>query len=151
MIGVNRYPPLPPGKQLRCAERDASDLREMLISRYAFAPENVRLLLSCDATRQGIDDALIALTSNRRLGREDRVLVFFSRHGNAVSAANGGKLGFLIPFDAEVDLKQPNPADYLRTCISMKSARKRLEVCPAKHLLEERTPGLSNTPAPAVG
>ncbi len=135
IIGVNRYPNLPPDKQLEGAEADAKDLRARLTSRYGFPAANVLLLLSADATRKGIDDALTEFASKRIISKDDRVLIFFSGHGNAVKLGNGSLMGFLIPSDAKVDLKDPDAADYLRSCISMKSVWEKLEACPAKHVL----------------
>lgn len=135
IIGVNEYPKLPLNRQLKCAENDAKALREVLIARYGFADQNVTLLLGPAATKRGIDDALIDLSSPSRVSRDDRVIVFFSGHGNAVAASNGTKMGFLVPYDAEVDLAQPDAAHYFRTCVSMRSVWERLEATPAKHVL----------------
>ena len=136
IIGIGQYPNLPRDKQLDFAEKDAKDLRTVLVRSYGFLPENVTLLLGPQATKKGIEDALSEMAESNRVKADDRVLVYFSCHGQTVTLSNGGAMGFLIPHDAKVNLDQPNNAGpYLASCISMRSLWEKLEASPAKHRL----------------
>ena len=136
IIGINKYANLPSELQLDFAENDATELRDILIRSYGFAPENITVLLSEQATKQNIDDALAELTDSNRVKPNDRVLVYFSGHGQTVQLQNGGEAGFLIPSDAKVDLnKTNNPVSYRKSCLSMNSIWESLELCPARHRL----------------
>src|SRR5262249_16686514 len=116
--------------------KDAADLRAVLIRSYGFAPENVTLLLNEQATRKNIEMALAALADDRKVGKDDRLLIFFSGHGQTVKLANGGDMGFLIPHDANVDLARPeNRGPYLASCLRMDTFWANLEASPAKHAL----------------
>ncbi len=99
-------------------------------------PENVTVLLNEQATRVNIEAALASLTDDNRVKKEDRVLVFFSGHGQTVKLANGGDMGFLIPYDAKVDLAHPeNRGPYLASCLPMDHIWSYLQASPAKHSL----------------
>ena len=80
LIGVREYQHLPKEKWLHYADRDAIDLREVLIRNYGFPAANVTLLLNEQATKANIEDALATLTDDA-IGHDDRVLIFFSGHG----------------------------------------------------------------------
>lgn len=137
LIGVSHYQHLPQDKWLDYADKDAADLRNVLIQSYGFPAANVTTLLNEQATKEGILAALAALTSNQTVKPQDRVLIFFSGHGQTVKlTVGGGEMGFLIPFDGDVDLNNlDNPAPYLKTCLKMREIWDYLEACPAKHSL----------------
>lgn len=134
LVGVSRYEHLPKDRWLHYAHQDARELRGVLVRSYGFAPENVTLLLDEQATRARIEAALAGFANDEKVGREDRVLVFFSGHGQTLKLANGGDMGFLIPYDAGVDLNHPeNRGPYLATCLRMDTLWGYLEASPAKH------------------
>jgi len=136
LIGINKYPNLPPDLSLHYAVKDVNDLRDELIRDYGFAPNHITVLTESQATSQRIADALDDLTDSRRVGEDDRVLVYFSGHGQTVNTSFGGDMGFLIPEDAKVDLKRPNNiGPYNRSCLSMSGLQDTLKSCPAKHVL----------------
>lgn len=135
IIGVDAYPNLPKDKQLRFAKKDARDLREILIRSYGFLSDNIILLLDKDATKTNIETALAAL-AEERVQPTDRILVYFSGHGQTVKLQDGGEMGFLIPYDAKVDLSHPgNRGGYLATCLRMDSLWGYLEASAARHRL----------------
>lgn len=136
VIGISHYGFLPKEKWLDYAAKDASDLRDLLIRSYGFLPENITVLLNEQATKASIEAALATLTDDNRVKREDRVLVFFSGHGQTVKLTNGGDMGFLIPYDAKVDLAHPeNRGPYLASCLPMDHVWSYLQASPAKHSL----------------
>jgi len=135
LVGINRYPGMP-GKDLEYALNDVKDMAETLVKSYGFPPPNVRLLMDKDATLAGIRAALADLADNRKVAPEDRVLVYFSGHGQTVKLPSGGDMGFLIPHDAKVDLNDFNNAGpYLSTCLPMETVWGFLGPSPAKHVL----------------
>jgi len=136
LIGIHSYANLPKENWLDFADKDATDLRDVLVRSYGFLPENVTVLLNEQATKQAIEDALSALADEEKVKPDDRVMVFFSGHGQTVTLNDGTPRGFLIPYDAKVDLKRlNNPAPYLKTCLPMDSIWNYLEAVPARHRL----------------
>ncbi|HVT10977.1 MAG TPA: caspase family protein [Fimbriimonadaceae bacterium] len=136
IIGIDRYPNLPASLQLSYATKDAIALRDELVKDYGFPAANVGLLLDDKATLDGLRTALAALTDNKTIGKDDRILIYFSGHGQTVPTNSGGEMGYLIPYDAKVELDNPtNSAPYLATCLPMKQVWDYLDNSPAKHAL----------------
>ena len=84
LVGVNDYLNFAtdePGGDLLGAENDARAMRDVLAGRYRFAPDNMLMLLSLDATREAIEGALTEwLPARVRAG--DMVVFFFAGHGS---------------------------------------------------------------------
>jgi WD40 repeat protein len=134
VIGINRYPNLPEVLQLSYATKDADSMAFILKNSYGF--DDVQVLEDGTATLERIKSALALLTDNERVHPDDHVLVYFSGHGQTVSMPTGGEMGFFIPSDAKVDLKNiDNAAPYLRTCLSMVDVGTTLGLCPARQVL----------------
>ena len=77
------------GGDLPGAERDARAMRDVLVARWGFPEENVRMLLNSEATRAGIREGITGwLTENVSPG--DNVVFFFAGHG-ATSTATSAK------------------------------------------------------------
>jgi len=76
IIGINDYSVWP---RLRFAERDASDIRQILIRRYGFASERVTFLSGTSATRSKILSGLRQKLES--LGEDDNLLVYYAGHG----------------------------------------------------------------------
>ena len=135
LIGINKYPGMP-GKDLQYALNDVKDLAEVLVKSYGFPPKNVRILTDSDATLAGIRNALAELSDKRKVEPEDRVLIYFSGHGQTVKLPSGGDMGFLIPHDARVDLNDfSNAAPYLASCLPMEQLWNFVAPSAAKHVL----------------
>ncbi len=135
LVGVNRYPSMP-GKDLQFALNDVLDMADVLVKSYGFRPDYVRILTDAQASLAGIKAALVDLADSRRVGPEDRVLVYFSGHGQTVKLGAGGEMGFLIPHDAKVDLNDfQNAAPYLASCLPMSQLWDYLGPSAAKHIL----------------
>jgi sulfatase modifying factor 1 len=135
LIGIT-YPKFPDNLQIPQANSDIDDLKALLVKSYGFLPENILVLKDPQATKKGIEKALASLADRKRVQATDRVLVYFSCHGQTIKTQDGGDQGFLIPVDAEIDLKDTaNPVPYLSECIPMDSLWRYLESCPARHRL----------------
>jgi TPR repeat protein len=129
-IGIDQYQ----SRQIRpagCAENDARDLGELLKSRYGYTPD---LLLGEQATRQAILDRLDRRV--RELGPEDVLLIFFAGHGQVINLPENRRAGFLIPYDADLDLDDPRDfAQWHRQAIDMQRLIEVVSNSTAKHVL----------------
>ncbi len=133
LIGINAYQHVTP---LRYAVNDVTALRDLLVEHFGFPAENVVTLTDAEATKDGITRALGRLADKRQVGEDDRVLVYFSGHGQTVHNESGQECGFLIPADADVDLHDlDNPGPFFTTCLEMDFIVKMLNQCPARHVL----------------
>lgn len=126
VIGIDNYQKWP---RLRYAANDAAGIRDTLIQKYKFKPENVFLLLNEEATRQNILSLLgDKLAGQQMVKREDRVFVFYAGHGATRKLPSGRDLGYIIPVDADLN-------NYQGQAISMTNFQDIAEAIPAKHLL----------------
>lgn len=97
VVGINRYVDDAP---LKFAVNDARAVHDVLIGRYGFAPENVRLLLDEQATSANILRAMAAV--GRASEVDDRVVFFYAGHGHTLPGRSGD-VGFLVPHDSRTD------------------------------------------------
>jgi peptidoglycan/xylan/chitin deacetylase (PgdA/CDA1 family)/uncharacterized caspase-like protein len=126
VIGIDDYAKWP---KLRYAVHDAESIRDVLLERYQFKPENVFLLRNREATRENILSLLGDKLANAELvKRDDRVFVFFAGHGATRRLPSGRELGYIIP--AEADLQ-----NFQGQAISMTNFQDISEAIPAKHVL----------------
>lgn len=126
IIGINNYQNWP---MLHYATNDAQGVRNILIQKYNFKPENVFLLLDQQATRQNILSLLGDKLGNTDMVKhDDRVFVFFAGHGATRKLPSGRDLGYIIPVDAGL-------SDYEGQAISMTNFQDISETIPAKHVL----------------
>lgn len=136
LIGVNKYS----GKNgknipaLQAAVADAEEMGQVLKSQYGF--KEVTVLTDANATRSKIMAELAKLTDASRIKPNDRVIVFWSGHGQTVTAPEGGQIGFLLPTDAAVDFTNlDNIRPYRETCVPMDELGRLAREIPAKHVL----------------
>lgn len=126
IIGIDHYAKWP---GLHHAVADAGAIRQVLIERFAFKPDNVTTLLDGDATRAGILRVLHErLADPARVRRDDRVMVFFAGHGGTRRLASGRDVGYIVPVDASV-------GDLAADAISMPQLQEAAEALAAKHVL----------------
>ena len=136
LIGVNEYPRLPKDKWLQYALNDVRGMKETLVKSYGFPAENIITLTNNQATKTGIEAAMAKFSDPARVSPDDRVLIYFSGHGQTVKMPTGGDHGFLIPSDAQVDLATAdNASPYLTTCVKMSTLWGTADAIPAKHVL----------------
>jgi uncharacterized caspase-like protein len=135
IIGINKYPNLPKESQLRFAVNDAEGMRNTLVDFYGYPADNVVLLTNEKATLGGIVQALRNLSNRNSVRPDDRILIYFSGHGQTVRSPDGSDRGFLIPHDAKVNLQNANDmAAYEATCLPMQEVWNLLDPSPAKHV-----------------
>lgn len=132
LIGINNYQHV---DKLRYAVNDVTELRRVLINQYAFPADHVVMLTDDQATKDGITHALSQIVSKMRVGKDDRILIYFSGHGQTVKTADGGEKGFLLPVDASVSHDTSDPGPYYDTCVPMDMVWEALDLCPARHVL----------------
>jgi hypothetical protein len=98
LVGINNYKAVP---HLMGSLNDVAAMRQILITRWEFAPENVVTLTDEAATRAGILRALRQLVSES--GPDDTVVFHYSGHGSQVKDLNGdeddGLDETLVPYD----------------------------------------------------
>ncbi len=76
------------GGDLPGAEHDARVMRDVLVERWGFPPENVRMLLNQEATRAAIVEAMTEwLPANARPG--DHITIFYAGHGSQMWDESG--------------------------------------------------------------
>lgn len=125
VIGINAYQKWP---KLSYAVNDAEGVRDLLVRKYRFKPENVTVLLDEQATRERILSVLgDAMADPAKVQREDRVFVFFAGHGITRRLPNGKSLGYIVPVDADT-------SNYQSTAISMTNFQDISEAMAAKHV-----------------
>lgn len=130
-IGVNRYRFDSGIPELAFAEQDAKALGEILAARYGYEP---RYLLGKDATRHAIDETLGRLAAE--LTERDALLVFFAGHGQVIDLPSYGRAGYLLPYDAELDLDdRGDPEKWAEEALDMATLVDRIEALPAQHVL----------------
>ncbi len=91
MIGIDHYQHLEP---LQTAVNDVEALQSVLMTRYGFSSDRMRLLLNEAATRRNIEGALIRL--GQETNPQDSVLIYFAGHGEY---SPGQKLGWWVPVE----------------------------------------------------
>lgn len=137
LVGINKYVNFP-RQNLDCAVNDVVQLKQQLIASYGFPDKNITVLLDAQATKQQILHALSAFSNTHKIQLDDRVLIFFSGHGQTMTLPNADnqQMGYLIPADAQIDLEDTtNLAPYNDTCIKMRDIWDTLAGCPARHVL----------------
>jgi formylglycine-generating enzyme required for sulfatase activity len=122
VIGINEYrdPKVP---RLKYAVADAKAVGAELEAR----DYQVTYLLNEQATRRGIETELRSRLP-RRVGKHDRVVIYYAGHGQDVTVEGGKRMGYLLPADGELD-------EVPGTGISMGTIRELSDALPAKHVL----------------
>ena len=105
-IGINQYEKLRGTADLRFAEADAAEVANVCEKLYGY--EVVRLPRE-KATKREIE--LVLQRYGRELGDEDALVAFFAGHGQVVPLPDGGEAGFLVPYDADLDLRNTGNAE----------------------------------------
>jgi hypothetical protein len=120
VVGINAY---------RHADRlnyAVADARAVAAALPGLGFQHVRVLLDEDATRANIERA-IYVDFKEKMGRDDRLFVFFAGHGITVDLPRGGEEGYLIPVDG--DPRRPEV-----TAIAMDEIRKMGRRVSARHI-----------------
>ena len=99
IIGIDKYQNV---QSLDYAVNDAKDIQNMLVGKFQFPKDNIRLLINEEATHASILQEFSNIT--KKAGTNDRVLIFFAGHGKTEDLPDGGEIGYLLPVDANDDL-----------------------------------------------
>jgi uncharacterized caspase-like protein len=122
IIGINEYLNASP---LSYAVSDAEEIRDVLINELAFPQENVTCLVNAAATKEKILQAFLSYTA-QDVELDERIFVFFAGHGHTRTGIRG-EVGFLVPYDADMD-------DF-STFIRWDELTRNSELVRAKHML----------------
>jgi len=126
IIGIDDYTNW---QKLQYAAHDALGVKDLLVQKYSFKPDQIFTLLNGEATRQNILSLLgDKFADSKMVQREDRVVVFYAGHGATRKLASGRELGYIIPVDADL-------TNYEGSAISMTNFQDISEAIPAKHVL----------------
>ena len=121
IIGVNNYEKWP---ALEFAVNDAKAVMRKL-EKTGF--EEITVIFDKEATQRRILTELF-YELPKKVGRDDRVLFYFAGHGQTEELQDGGRKGYIMPFDADT-------SSYSSTAISMEQIRSLSSRIPAKHIL----------------
>jgi uncharacterized caspase-like protein len=121
IIGISKYDKWP---LLESAVADAELMRAGLL-KEGF--DSVTTIYDEEATQRRLLTVL-GHELPRKIGKKDRLVIYFSGHGQTEEQPNGDTKGYMIPVDAK---KQK----YAATAISMEQIRSLSAGIPAKHIL----------------
>jgi hypothetical protein len=98
IIGIDKYKY---SDQLNYAVKDAEAVKDILIDKFDYPEENIRYLIDEEATLSNIKLNLgeVATSANEN----DRILVFYSGHGETLKGADGSETGYIIPYEGRQD------------------------------------------------
>ena len=119
IIGIDKYKY---SDQLNYAVKDAEAVKDMLINKFDYPEENIRYLTNEQATLSNIKLSLGEVATSA--GENDRILVFYSGHGETLKGADESETGYIVPFAGKIEnLYATGLAmdDILRTCQMSKS------------------------------
>ncbi len=122
---------------LDTAENDAKAVFDRLTNNYGFEPDNVRLILGKDASRERIRGCFgeAFLGDRESVNSDDCVLFFFAGHGNRRETVVGREnyVGLLYPSDIRV---LPGKGIDTTSCLPIDDLLRLLQnLCPARHKL----------------
>jgi len=123
IIGIDKYQNVP---NLDYAGRDAEHVKSLLIDRFNFPENNLRILVNDEATLMNMKNTLSEVSLSA--GENDRVLIFFAGHGQTMELPDGGEMGYLLPVDG-------NKTDLYVSAIEMNAIQTMSLRSEAKHIL----------------
>ena len=97
IIGINEYTK---SKPLRYAVKDAKDINKLLVNKFGFKENNIRLLINNEATLVAIKQTLYEVAGLAKAN--DRVLIYFAGHGQTHTTKAGKQIGYLIPVNGDI-------------------------------------------------
>ena len=94
IIGIDKYKY---SKQLNYAVNDAEAVKDLLLDKFGFHQDNIRYLINEEAT---LSEIKLALDDIATLASEnDRILVFYSGHGETIPTKDDSDKGYIIPYE----------------------------------------------------
>mgnify|MGYP005847309841 CR=1 FL=1 len=85
-----------------------------------------------EATRREIVQSFSDI--QRKIGKSDGFVFYFAGHGQGVRLGSGDLIGYIIPYDAALDLSRDNVMDYDEEAISLNRLRNYSKDMDAKHV-----------------
>lgn len=98
VVGINQYLVASP---LEFARNDADAISNILIKRFDFPENAVSVLVDEEATKESILSAFHSFCDGN-VDPDERIIFFFAGHGHTTTGSRG-EVGFLVPFDGEVE------------------------------------------------
>jgi len=123
IIGIDNYDNL---SNLDYAVADAEAVKDMLIHKFDYPENNIKLLLNEEANKTNIVNVISDVSL--KAGENDRILVFYAGHGETMPLPDGGEMGYLLP----VDGRQEN---LYASAIPMNDLKDLSNMSKAKHML----------------
>jgi uncharacterized caspase-like protein len=123
IIGIDKYDNL---SNLDYAVADAEAVKEMLINKFDYPEENIKLLLNEEANKANIVNVISDISL--KAGENDRILVFYAGHGETMPLPDGGEMGYLVPIDG-------NQENLFASAIPMDDLKRLSNMSKAKHML----------------
>lgn len=120
IIGINKYQNL---NNLEYAVNDAKSIKKVLIDKYNYKEENIKMLIDKDATKDNIMNSFYEIAQNTC--NDDSVLIFYAGHGINYQAGLKDK-GYLVPYNGT--------EQNLNTLISLNTIMDESELFRAKHI-----------------
>jgi caspase domain-containing protein len=114
-VGVNDYVEFgdEPGGDLQGAESDAILMRQVLVERWGLAEENTLMLLSLEATKEAIRQAITGWLAEKA-GPDDLAIFYFAGHGSQVYDLDGDEPDGLDETLAPTDVLQLSSVNDIR-------------------------------------
>ncbi len=130
-IGINKYRSAGVA-ELTFAESDAKAFAERVHDLYGYEPPV--LLCGPEATKEAIEAKLAEY--GEKLGQRDALILFFAGHGQVIELPSYGRAGYLVPYDANLDLNdRSDPEKWADEAIDMRKLVARVEKMKAQHVL----------------
>ena len=132
VVGIDEYDD-PTFDDLAYAVNDAQAIAAILVRRFGFAPDRVRLIRNDEASKQGLESALETwATDPETIGEHDLLVLFFAGHGVTRTLPRERKRGYLVPADART---RPDGSIDWSTLYEMPDLEDVCEAIAAKHVL----------------
>jgi hypothetical protein len=125
LIGINEYEHTGV-RRLRYAVNDVNAIEEALLDQ-GFERDSIFKLIDGQATKARVE-SLLGDELRYKVGKDDRVLVFFAGHGKTERLGSGSDEGYLVTVNGD-------PQRLFSTAISMETLRRISDRIPAKHIL----------------
>jgi len=127
IVGIDNYkiPSIPP---LNNAVNDAKKLSS-IFKNLGF---EVTSLYNEKATKKAILKSIKAI--RKKAKKEDNFIFYFAGHGQGLTLDTKDKVGYLLPYDSDVDLTSQDVFDFDETTIALNQIRKYAKAIPSKHV-----------------
>ena len=104
IIGIDDYKQKTGFHALKAAVRDADSIRNWLVGEFKVPASHIRDLRNKEATRKAIIEALVALSKDPNIQRDDPILIYYAGHGTEAPAPkqwrwDSPKIQMIVPWD----------------------------------------------------